>query len=81
MDLIPYGQAVTAADLGSTDLVVALPVADYPSTEGDSAQDDEAWSQGEIAALEAYVTNGGLLVLAKQRTSPEVHQHRDGSER
>ena len=63
MDLIPYGQAVTAADLGSTDLVVALPVADYPSTEGDPAQDDEAWSQGEIAALEAYVTNGGLLVL------------------
>ena len=64
VDLIPYGQAVTGADLADADLVVALPVVDYPSPEGDTSLYDEAWSEAEIAALEAYVAGGGLLVLA-----------------
>jgi hypothetical protein len=63
VDLIPYGQAVTPADLDDADLVVVLPVVDYPSLEGDSDLYDEAWSEEEIAALEAYVAGGGLLVL------------------
>jgi hypothetical protein len=63
VDLIPYGQAVTPADLEGVDLVVALPVLDYPSPEADAALYDEAWKQEEIAALEAYVDGGGLLVL------------------
>jgi len=63
VDLIPYGQAVTSAGLEETDLVVALPVLDYPSPYGDPALYDEAWSEEEIAALEAYVAGGGLLVL------------------
>jgi hypothetical protein len=63
VDLIPYGQAVTPADLEDTDLVVVLPVVDYPSPEGDSDLYDEAWSEEETAVLEAYVTEGGLLVL------------------
>jgi hypothetical protein len=63
VDLIPYGQAVTSADLEETDLVVVLPVVDYPSPEGDRDLYDEAWSEEEIAALEAYVAEGGLLVL------------------
>jgi hypothetical protein len=63
VDLIPYGQAVTSADLEETDLVVVLPVVDYPSPDGDLAPYDEAWSEEEIAALEAYVAGGGLLVL------------------
>jgi hypothetical protein len=63
VDLIPYGQPVTADDLGDVALVVALPVVDYPSVEGDPGLYDEAWDQEEIAALEAYVARGGLLVL------------------
>jgi hypothetical protein len=63
VDLIPYGQAVTSADLEDADLVVALPVVDYPSPDGDPGLYDEAWSEEEIAALEAYVAGGGLLVL------------------
>ena len=63
VDLLPYGQAVTSADLEDADLVVVLPVVDYPSPDGDPNLYDEAWSQEEIAALEAYVARGGLLVL------------------
>ncbi len=64
VDLIPYGQAVTSADLADADLVVALPVHDYPSPEGGPGAYDEAWSQAEVAALQAYVSKGGLLVLS-----------------
>lgn len=63
VDMIPYGQAVTSADLDDADLVVALPVVDYPSAYGDPDLYDEAWSQEEIEALETYVAQGGLLVL------------------
>jgi hypothetical protein len=63
VDLIPYGQPVTPADLADTDMVIVLPVVDYPSPEGDPDLYDEAWSEQEIAALEAYVARGGLLVL------------------
>ena len=63
VDWIPYGQAVTPADLKDADLVVALPVHDYPSPDEDPAPYDEAWSQEEIMALEAFVGEGGLLVL------------------
>ncbi len=60
VDWLPYGQAVTPNDLQDADLVVVLPVYDYPP--GDTPY-DEAWSQEEIAALEAYVAEGGLLAL------------------
>ncbi|CAG0927593.1 Aminopeptidase S [Thermoflexales bacterium] len=63
VDLIPYGQSLTPADLANTDLVVVLPVMDYPSPDGDVALYDEAWSPAEIDALEEYVANGGFLVL------------------
>jgi hypothetical protein len=63
VDLIPYGQRVTPADLKDADLVVALPVVDYPSPDGDVDLYDEEWAPEEIAALEEYVTDGGLLVL------------------
>ncbi|MBN1284312.1 MAG: M20/M25/M40 family metallo-hydrolase [Anaerolineae bacterium] len=64
VDLIPYGQPVTAADLEDADLVVALPVVDYPGAEaGNLDQYDEAWRADEIAALEAYVDAGGVLAL------------------
>ncbi|HOQ99604.1 MAG TPA: M28 family peptidase [Anaerolineae bacterium] len=63
VDLVPYGQTVTAADLQGAALVVALPVLDYPSPGGDPALYDEAWQPAEVTALESYVAEGGLLVL------------------
>lgn len=63
VDVIPYGQALTPADLANTDLVVALPVMDYPSAEGEVNLYDEAWKPAEIDALEDYVASGGCLVL------------------
>jgi hypothetical protein len=63
VDLLPYGRPVTAADLEGVDLVVVLPVLDYPCADGDVSLYDDAWGEEEIAALEAYVANGGFLVL------------------
>jgi hypothetical protein len=63
VDLIPYGQTVTPADLDGADLVVALPVADYASQGEGTALYDESWDPWGIAALEEYVAEGGLLVL------------------
>jgi hypothetical protein len=63
VDLIPYGQAVVEEDLLDADLVVALPVVDYPSPDGDTELYDEGWSPEEIIVLEGYVADGGLLVL------------------
>jgi len=63
VDAIGYGQPLTAADLEDTDLVVALPVHDYPSEEGDVSLYDEAWTEEEIDAIEDWVRSGGLLVL------------------
>jgi len=63
VDVIPYGRAVTAADLADAELVVLLPVIDYPSPDGDLTVYDEAWSEQEIESLVTYVEEGGLLVL------------------
>ncbi len=63
VDLIPYGQPVTGQDLADTDLVVALPVVDYPSLDTNLNLYDEAWTAEEVDALEGYVADGGLLVL------------------
>ena len=63
IDMLPYGQPVTSADLEKTDLVVVLPVIDLPSQESDLNLYDDNWSQAELTALEDYVAQGGLLVL------------------
>ena len=63
VDLIPYGQPVTAADLEGADLVVVLPLLDYPDQSGNLLLYNEAWTREEIDVLEAYAANGGLLVL------------------
>jgi hypothetical protein len=63
VDMVPYGQAVTPDDLAGTDLVVALPVHDYPSPDYEPTPYDEAWTPAELDALESYVAAGGLLVL------------------
>jgi hypothetical protein len=62
VDMVPYGQPVSPADL-EAELVIVLPVVDYASPDGDVDLYDEAWSRPEIEALESYVAQGGLLVL------------------
>jgi len=64
VDVVPYGRHLTAADLENTELVVVLPVHDYPSEDADISLYDEDWSTAEVDALEAYVQDGGMIVLA-----------------
>jgi hypothetical protein len=63
VDLIPFGQPVTPGDLEDADMAVVLPVLDFPTSESGLDQYDEAWTQEEVDALEAYAAGGGLLVL------------------
>jgi hypothetical protein len=69
VDVIPYGQSLSAADLTDADLVVALPVVDYPSVDGDLNLYDEQWSPDEIELLVNYVEQGGFLVLTNSANS------------
>lgn len=62
VDVVPYGRSVTAEDLEGAALVVVLPVLDYPTGEGTHPYDEE-WSADEVAALQSYALEGGLLVL------------------
>ncbi len=61
VDMVPYGQPLTPADLQGASLVVALPVCDYAAP-GDPGQ-GEGWQPQEVDALAAYVAAGGLLVV------------------
>ncbi len=63
VDVIPYGQSFTADDLTNVDLVIVLPVIDYPRADDDSALYDEQWAVEEVQRLVGYVEEGGLLVL------------------
>ncbi len=64
VDMIPYGQEVTPADLSGANLVIVLPVVDYPSVAGDpNAYNVSSWSLQELGALQGYVSSGGLLVI------------------
>jgi hypothetical protein len=63
VDVIPYGQAITSADLANTELVAVLPVIDYLGSGGDLQLYDEVWSDEEIEALVTCVEQGGRLVL------------------
>jgi hypothetical protein len=80
VDVIPYGQAVTSADLVDTELVVLLPVIDYPSPAGDLTVYDEAWSEPEIESLVTYVEQGGLLVLTNSARRPWLGSLLDANE-
>jgi len=68
LDLVPYGEPLKAADLEDADLVVVLPVHDYPNEYADADLYDEEWSAAEISVLVRYVENGGLLVLTNSAT-------------
>jgi hypothetical protein len=57
VDLIPYGQAITLADLKDVGILVLPPTANYPGNP------TEKWSESELALLEGYVADGGLLMV------------------
>ena len=57
VDLIPYGQALTAVDLNDVDIVILPPTIDYPGP------NDETWTEPEIVLLDEYALNGGFLVV------------------
>lgn len=63
VDVVPYGQQLTAADLDDAAMVVVLPVHDYPSPDGDVTLYDEAWAAAELDLLRSYASGGGLLVI------------------
>jgi hypothetical protein len=63
VDVIPYGRSPTSGDLADADLVLVLPVIDYPGADGDPDLYDEEWRSDEIDLLVTYVERGGLLVL------------------
>jgi hypothetical protein len=63
VDMIPHGQLLSPSDLEGADLVIALPVVDYALPDESMATYDEAWNEAEIATLQDYVAEGGLLVL------------------
>ena len=57
VDLIPYGQAITPADLENVGIVVLPPTLDYPGPH------NETWGETELAVLNGYVAAGGFLVV------------------
>lgn len=63
VDLIPFGQALSAGDLENAGLALLLPTLDYPG------QDAGEWDEEEIALLEQYVEDGGFLVLTNSRNN------------
>lgn len=73
VDMIPYGTELGSGDLDGVDLVVALPVLDYPSPGGDVTVYDEAWTQEEVSLLEQYVLEGGTLVIANSAHRLKYH--------
>jgi hypothetical protein len=68
VDVVPYGRAVTDADLVGADLVVVLPVVDYPVSFAPPEPYDESWSWEEVQALRRYAEGGGFLVLTGSAT-------------
>jgi hypothetical protein len=63
LDVIPYGQAVTPSDLQNADVVIVLPVHDYPALGWSEGLYDELWDETELLALENYVAQGGFLIV------------------
>jgi hypothetical protein len=57
VDLIPYGQAITPADLKDVGIIVLPPGLNSPG------QSPEMWSESEIALLKGYVAEGGFIVV------------------
>jgi len=80
VDVIPYGQSPTSDDLTDADLVLVLPVIDYPSADGDLTLYDEEWRADEVDLLVTYVEQGGLLILTNSANRLFFGQVSDANE-
>jgi hypothetical protein len=73
VDMIPYAQTITSADLKDADIIVLPPTLDYPG------QHNEEWSDAELTLLESYVANGGLLVVTNSTCNYIIKRCADDS--
>lgn len=62
VDVIPYGQPVTSADLFNADMVIVLPTICYQIA-GSTKTKSEKISNDELVAIEKYIAEGGFVVL------------------
>jgi hypothetical protein len=71
VDYLPYGEALTADSIQDATVVIALPSADYPSLryQTDTLY-DTAWMEADADVLQAYVENGGTLLLTNSAIIP-----------
>lgn len=69
VDLIPYAQPLTVDDLENVGLVVLLPTLDYPRSP------DLAWTEAEMNLLEAYVDQGGFLLVTNSAYNIAINRH------
>ncbi len=63
VDNIPYNTAVTGDALAGADMVIVLPVSDYPVEGMNEDLYDAEWTGAELDVLEDYARGGGLLVI------------------
>ncbi len=63
VDLLPYGQPLTPADLEDVGLIVLLPTLDFPGP------NFETWSQAEFDLLTGYLAQGGFLVVTNSASN------------
>lgn len=61
VDMIPYGQAITPADLKDVGIAILPPTLNSPW------QTREVWSETEIVSLKGFVENGGFLVVVNSK--------------
>jgi hypothetical protein len=73
VDMIPYAQTITSADLKNVDIIVLPPTLDYPG------QHNEKWSDAELTLLASYVANGGLLVVTNSECNYVIRRCADDS--
>ena len=67
VDVIAYEENFEYEDLIGASAVLVLPSADYAGQSNAVTSYDVSWNEQEIAALEQYVSNGGLLILTNTR--------------
>jgi len=67
LDLLPYGDPVTPDSLRDVDMAILLPAMDYPLEGFAPEAYDEDWTPAEVDALQAFVEQGGLLIVPASR--------------
>jgi hypothetical protein len=70
VDLLPYGQPLVAVDLADADLVIVPPSVDYASGNANHLSYDTDWTEEEADILEAFVDDGGFLILTNSAYEP-----------